>query len=692
MKTFAFRVTCGFLLILSSIMVAQAQVKQYTFDGFVRNTEDYTTKTTISGATITIYKEDDTAPSDVTDCSGNAVSSVPSISTGYFCFKGPATRYNIVITSSSLATKKYRWITEDLGAPGVYSLKDFGAKGDGSDETFLIKSAMAFIGSRGEIGGQLSVPNGVFKVRGDTPGTYNQAALPIVLPPGLTLQGTNAKYNFASSRIQLDPDTALNNKTIFKIGNNTDEITIRDLGIIAVLVSAGNGQYTYHTGTTGILAQGSAPNSSQNFVFSNVTLQGFEEGIHVDGTDTDKGWQFDYVKLDNSTIIDCKICIHFDTLNSDWQISNSVIATVPNGVGMQIDKMASLQLQNVFGGGPPASAPINRALSAKAFIWVKGQHSSIDIQNCESENARNAILYDWNNTIFDLYSSPLKIQNSIFGDLISLRANVVYVSVGNTYFADTVRTVRPGATDSEDTNFTGSTATRIYSFGDRFLSRNYEGENCPPLTVGSDIFPTAQNPSVTCKRDFYLDNTNGEANVIVARTSQKRVSTNDSESLEYNLFQSPLKITSPPAYGSNIAWGYSIERSTTDGFLEFKGNQRPPLFSYNASGYRFDSGVYPAADAQYELGNSSKRWSLVRGVTIVSGDTILSDKRTGKELYKIHEDENNIYFQDIRTGKELMKIDRDGNLYVAGRIIQGKQAPSSATNARTTARKRRPRR
>jgi hypothetical protein len=159
--------------------------------------------------------------------------------------------------------------------------------------------------------------------------------------------------------------------------------------------------------------------------------------------------------------------------------------------------------------------------------------------------------------------------------------------------------------------------------------------------------------------------------------------------VDFNLFQSPLKLTSPPASGSNIAWGYSIGRSLTDGFLEFKGNQKPPMFPYNASGFRFDSGVYPAADAQYELGNNSKRWSVVRGVTVVSGDTILSDKRTGKELYKIHEDDNNIYFQDIRTGKEMMRIDRHGNLYVAGRIIQGSKASLARTNSRAVARRKR---
>lgn len=92
MKTFTFRITCGFLLILSSMIVAQAQYK-YKFDGFVRNTEDYTTKTPISGATVTISKEDDTTATGITDCSDSDVgNSVSSNSSGYFCFKGPATR------------------------------------------------------------------------------------------------------------------------------------------------------------------------------------------------------------------------------------------------------------------------------------------------------------------------------------------------------------------------------------------------------------------------------------------------------------------------------------------------------------------------------------------------------------------------------------------------------------------------
>ena len=691
MKTLSSRIMFGLLLIVSSVVAAQAQ---YKFDGYVRDTEDYTAQTTYPGATVTVYNENDTTASGLTHCTTGAGISNPvtANSNGYFCFKGTAIRYNIVVnftvstmSGTTSVTRKYRWISEEVVAPGIYSLKDFGAKGDGTDETFLIKSAMAFIGFRPEIGGQLTVPNGVFKVRGDTPGTYEEAKLPIILPPGLTLQGTNSKTSFASSRIQLD----LENKTIFKIGNNTHSITIRDLGLVTPMVAVGAGFFP-RTGTKAILAQGAAPNYNLNFIFSNITIQGFDKGIHLDGTDPDKGWQFDFVKMDNSRIIECNIGIHFDTLNTDWLITNSIIGTVTNGTGMLIDKIGMLQLVNVFGGGPPASVPINRALSGKAFIWIRGQHAGIDIQNSQCENARNAILYDWDNPFFDAYSFPLKVQNSQFGNGIKFRSNAYFVSIGNTYASNSVRTLRPETTDPDDPedDYVGSSATQIYSFGDRFVSQNIELQNCPPLPAVPPQFPLA--PSATCKRDFYIDNMGGETNTVVVRTSQRRIHANDNENVDFNLFQSPLKITSPPASGDNFhaggyskAWGYSIGRSLSDGFLEFTGNQP------NYSNYRFNGGVYPSADATYELGNGTKRWSLIRGVTVVSGDTILSDKETGKELYKIHEDEQHIYFRDIRTGKEMMRIDRDGNLYIAGKIFQGKKASPSRTTSRTAARRKR---
>lgn len=120
--------------------------------------------------------------------------------------------------------------------------------------------------------------------------------------------------------------------------------------------------------------------------------------------------------------------------------------------------------------------------------------------------------------------------------------------------------------------------------------------------------------------------------------------------------------------------------------MDFLGNQKPPNFEWNASFFKFNGGVYPTDDNAYELGNAGKRWALVRGVTVTSGDTILTDKETGKELYKIHEDDNFIFFSDIRTGKTMMKLSRDGNLYVMGRIIQNSEPVAKEKKKTTTKR------
>lgn len=96
------------------------------------------------------------------------------------------------------------------------------------------------------------------------------------------------------------------------------------------------------------------------------------------------------------------------------------------------------------------------------------------------------------------------------------------------------------------------------------------------------------------------------------------------------------------------------------------------FLSANGHPWKFDgTNLTPPSDNFGSIGTNGLRVALVRGVTITSGDLVLSDKQTGKELYKIREDENNIFFDDFRTGRQLMRLDREGNLHLRGRLIQG---------------------
>ena len=81
-----------------------------------------------------------------------------------------------------------------------------------------------------------------------------------------------------------------------------------------------------------------------------------------------------------------------------------------------------------------------------------------------------------------------------------------------------------------------------------------------------------------------------------------------------------------------------------------------------------DRKMLPITDAVGDIGSGTFRFNLVRAVTITPGDLNLSDKKTGKELWTINEDEEFIYFRHFKTQKIIMKLDGDGNIYIGGEV------------------------
>jgi hypothetical protein len=101
--------------------------------------------------------------------------------------------------------------------------------------------------------------------------------------------------------------------------------------------------------------------------------------------------------------------------------------------------------------------------------------------------------------------------------------------------------------------------------------------------------------------------------------------------------------------------------------------------------------ILPTQDNTFVLGTEGLRWSLVRAVTITPGDLILSDRVTGKELYKIHESPTlGIFFDDFRTGERLMRLDPDGNLHLKGKVITHSERPARASKRTRKAGRPRP--
>lgn len=722
-KLFLVTYRLGLLLFLGCFLLTISSVAQYKYDGVARNNSDYcafasgrvTVKRLNYNPTTQTYSLMDAT--DLTEClgmtgtiNGNAVT--PRASDKYFCFNGSESKYYLKIGDNPY----YKWLSESSRiTEGVYDLEEFGAIKDTSlNNTYTIKNAVVYIGSRPSSGGKLKIPNGVFKVTGDVlpPSTQPPTvtdSLPIVLPPGITIEGTNGKSSFASSRIQIDVvNEGLG--TVFKIGNCTDFVTVRELGIVTpeeVYGTQQNPIYQYREGTKAIHANGfwsnTLPTQSRHFVFSGLTIQGFEEGISVLATDASKIWQFDNIQVENCEI-NGLYPIRVDAQNTDWVISNTTVNTSnhrtdnPRGIGIWLQRGGVFTIDNVYGGAPKITGSIvNRTKRPEAFIKVSGPVSGLNIRGSEAEETDNSLVYDFYNPWQDTEKYTITLTGNILGDPVRIKQSVALVSIGNFYLSNTVQIdgVAQGG---------NSKTTQIYSYGDTFSGVTYQRKICEASP--GVVMPNGWNYGIAdkaavsdCRRDFYIYNNYvfGEQNTVVVKTGQRRSGVLDSDGIDQNTIQSPLRIVSPPIYepaqlppfdGTTYQfadrlkyWGYTIKRSSVDGFLEFEGNQKPPDFSWgDYTGFRFYGSVYPSADGQFELGNLNKRWSLVRAVTVASGDLILSDKVTGKELYKIHEDEESIHFQDVRTGKELMRLDRNGNLIVSGKIYQEGNAPSDVNN------------
>jgi hypothetical protein len=111
-----------------------------------------------------------------------------------------------------------------------------------------------------------------------------------------------------------------------------------------------------------------------------------------------------------------------------------------------------------------------------------------------------------------------------------------------------------------------------------------------------------------------------------------------------------------------------LNRSSSAGNTDFYDGNLHRLASYTRS-----NTFVPESDGMGSIGTKSKRWGLIRGVTVTSGDLVLTDKESGKELYRITESEaEGISFHDVH-GKLLMRIDAQGNLHVEGRVITGRK-------------------
>ncbi len=354
-----------------------------------------------------------------------------------WCFEGEEKLYRLTFTGDNFSGPiTYNWIPEpDPRNAGFYSIRDFGAVGDGkADDSVAFRSAMAYLASKN--GGTLNIPNGDYIVTS-----------PITLAPGIIIQGTNSLNSMApgSDLARNNPSRIIlrgSKKALFQIGECTEKIAIRDIELYA----------ESNDGTSGVEAFG-AYNTSQDFLFERVTFNNFFRGINAYALpQTNLNWQFDYVK-----VVGCRFIFNRDagifvnSRNTDWKIEGSLFVNPKAGPGqnafsMHFERIGGVLIQDTFGGGLP------NALGG-TFLNILDSGPT-NVVSSQAEYVTNAIIYNAvrNPNAGDL-SHPFMITNSVFGDPIVFNARRTLVSTGNRYDART---------------FTADEQLRVYSTGDRF--------------------------------------------------------------------------------------------------------------------------------------------------------------------------------------------------------------------------------
>lgn len=592
---------------------------------------------TFPGCTVTVFiAGTDTLAQIYADESGvtkanpfNADSATAS-----WAFYADNGRYDVRFSGEGVAAPFAQEGLKALDAQEYFNVRNYGARGKGTiDDTAAIQTAVKDITTAN--GGRLYFPNGVYLISSK-----------ISLPSGIVVEGADSNYN-GNCQLRLStPD-----QSIFFIGGGRRRIMIRNLEL----------KSTTMKGTKGIEAAGAVPNSSFEMEFNNILISGFDRGISVEGSGPDLAqWQFDNVRVQHSTIGDCNYGIYLNTQNADfWKIEDCFFGPTSGGYGIYLQRSGIVSIDSSFASGPGGAGQA----PARTFIFVGGAHGNLTIINGHCENFTNwmEVVQPHNQT------HPITVINSVVGPPIRLRANCQFVSIGNSYLSESIETVDAG------------TSIPIYSIGDNFSTPNdtYSGDfklqNDSRLAIRSNL----------ARNDFQVDSRFtrrvGIGNVDAPQDVLLNLATSQDAAIHLRIGgggltpdkQGKLVESCPSCY-------YNIRRDTTPearadgtlGYLSFKGNQS------NYTGFRFNGPIVtsgdllPVTDGTGSVGNSQRRWDLVRAKTITPGDVVLSDRQTGRELYRIHEDEENIYFDDVRTGAPLMRLDRQGNLHLSGKIYQ----------------------
>jgi hypothetical protein len=397
---------------------------------------------------------------DLSRVTGNHVA--PNGGDQKWCFEGPEELYEIKLSNG----ESYLWPTMSGRDIGFYNLKDFRPMRriegpapkyvytEPADYTKAFRNAMMIMASRR--GGTLMVPDGDYVVGTTDGNTRDPSYEGITVPSGVTITGASGSFsnptNNMPDRMSATRIRLRNNKqSIFRIGGCTNGVTIRNIELLGNSALSGEAPRD-STGNYGIEAIGrwsidprtkaQNSNSSQNFRFEDIVFQNFDTGIILHNANTGRcnaaeqqcnSWHFDYIRVDHGHFINNKTGIWIDTFNTDWMIANSqfaMMAANAPGIGIRIQRGGTIAIQNSFGGGYSYGPDIGGT-------WLHiDSVGTVSVTGSSAESCQKAIYAAPSGAIS---TQTLTVIGSVFNDPIELSGRMNFVSMGNLYFAYTMK-------------------------------------------------------------------------------------------------------------------------------------------------------------------------------------------------------------------------------------------------------------
>ena len=287
-------------------------------------------------------------------------------------------------------------------------------------------------------GGTLILPNGTR--------TIDAAISP--LPSGTIIEGASTNTDAARGSILT---TASGIGYVFKIGGSTRNVAIKNVVLDGISAA----------GSTGLLIEGAAPNTTIGISIDSVTFHDFDNGLYVNATDG--AWQVEQLEVRNAQFVNNTYGFRINTPNASSYFTSPYFGMAANQTGMRIEQTGMLTVVghnavSSLGSLPCVSGLPNTTLPT--FIHLLGQHLPITIIGGQDEALGKFLVSD-----VPYVTHSVNLQNNLVQSPILLKYSTLINSQGNTYLRN----------EFYDDAADAGALSKIYSHNDTIIGQNMCG-------------------------------------------------------------------------------------------------------------------------------------------------------------------------------------------------------------------------